>query len=56
MSKKHYVKKKIFGQIVVECHENAPMSERCVTAKGTISFRDKSKYHRATERRLNKVY
>lgn len=55
MSKKHYVKKKVFGQTIVECHTNAPMDERCVTAKGTISFRDKSKWHKATERRKNKI-
>lgn len=56
MAKKHYVKKKIFGQTVVEVKQNAPMSERLVTAKGTISFRDKSKWHKATERRKNKVF
>lgn len=54
--KKHYVKKKVFGQTVVEVKQNAPMSERLVTAKGTITFRDKSKWYKATERRQNKVY
>lgn len=56
MSRKHYVKRKVFGQTVVEVKQNAPMSERLVTAKGTISFRDKSKWHKATERRKNKVF
>lgn len=56
MAKKHYSKKKIFGQKILEITQNAPMSERLVTAKGTITFRDKSKWHKATERRKNKIY
>ena len=53
--KKHYKKKKVFGQKVLEVRQNLPMSERLVTAKGTIAFRDKSKYHRPSARRSNKV-
>ena len=53
--KKHFIKRKVFGQTVVEMRTNAPMNERLTTAKGTITFRDKSKYNRATERRANKA-
>ena len=54
-AKKHFKVRKIFGQRVVEIKQNAPMTERLKTAKGTIAFKDKTKYNRPVQRRNNKV-
>lgn len=51
--KKHYFRRKLFGVSVVEVHQNKPYSERPKLPKGTITFRDKTKYRRQDYKQIN---
>lgn len=53
MSKKHYIKRKLFGVTVVECHQSKPVEERLKLPHSTITFRDKTKYRRQDSKHID---